>query len=205
MLIEANKITNLTAITEEKDVILKHFVDSATVCSFFDVNASVIDVGCGAGFPSLPLAILRPDLNITSIDSTGKKINFVNATAEKLGLENVTAICTRAEDFVKDNRESFDACTSRAVARLNVLIELCVPFIKIGGKFVAMKSGKGEEELDEAYRGIRVLGCEISEKKDCLLTLEQERIQREIFIFKKEAETSAAYPRNYSQITKKPL
>lgn len=205
ILVETNKHTNLTAITDEKDVILKHFIDSASVCECFAENSTVIDVGCGAGFPSLPLAILRPDLSITAIDSTGKKVNYVNSTAAKLGLTNIAATCTRAEDFAKEYREKFDACTSRAVARLNVLSELCIPFIKLGGRFVAMKSDKGAEEFDEAKKGIALLGCDLQNKREIEFKLEDNSIQREIYVFAKQRKTPSAYPRNYSQITKKPL
>ena len=204
-LIETNKITNLTAITEEKDAILKHFIDSATVCDHIPSDATVLDVGCGAGFPSLPLAILRPDVKVTSIDSTGKKINFVNATAEQLGLTNIKATCTRAEDFAKNNRESFDICTSRAVARLNVLAELCIPFVRLDGAFVAMKSDKGSEEHTEADKGISTLGCLFEGKQELTLSLENTTILREIYVYRKKKETPKIYPRNYSQITKKPL
>ena len=205
ILVETNKVMNLTAITDEKEVILKHFLDSATVCNFFSSASRIIDVGCGAGFPSLPLAILRPDLTVIAIDSTGKRINFVNQTAQALGLDNLTATCARAEDFAKDNRESFDACTSRAVARLNILSELCVPFVKVGGAFVPMKSDKGGEEFAEAQNGIEKLGCSLRERKFISLSLEETSIQREIFVFTKESKTPPQYPRNYSQITKKPL
>ena len=205
ILIEANKITNLTAITEEKEAILKHFIDSATVCDHIPSGSTVLDVGCGAGFPSLPLAILRPDVKVTSIDSTGKKINFVNSTASKLGLTNVQAVCTRAEDFAKANREVFDVCTSRAVARLNILAELCIPFVKIGGRFVAMKSDKGAEEHTEAIKGITTLGCSFESKQSVDLSLESNSISREIYVYSKKKITPSAYPRNYSQITKKPL
>ena len=204
-LVETNRVTNLTAITEEKDAILKHFIDSATVCDHITADATVLDVGCGAGFPSLPLAILRPDVKVTSIDSTGKKINFVNATASRLGLTNIQAIRTRAEDFAKTNREAFDVCTSRAVARLNILSELCIPFIKIGGHFVAMKSDKGIEEHTEAIRGINTLGCKFESKQNLELFLESNSVSREIYVYRKEKSTPSVYPRNYSQITKRPL
>ena len=118
LLIETNKHTNLTAITDEKDIILKHFADSAIVSRYIPVGASVLDVGCGAGFPSIPLAIVRGDVSIISLDSTGKKIYFVLSAKEKLGLENLNAVCARAEEYVESARESFDVCTSRAVARL---------------------------------------------------------------------------------------
>lgn len=205
LLVETNRHTNLTAITDEKDIILKHFLDSATVCDCFSDGWRVLDVGCGAGFPSLPLAILRTDLKITSIDSTGKKINFVNITAEKLKLTNIEAFCVRAEDFAKNNRERFDACTSRAVARLNVLAELCIPFVKVNGSFVAMKSDKGSEEYDEAKKGISTLGCRFDNKKELTLKVDDATIAREIYTFKKVVQTPTQYPRNYSQITKKPL
>ena len=205
ILVETNKTTNLTAITEERDAILKHFVDSATVCDYISTNATVLDVGCGAGFPSLPLAILRPDVQVTAIDSTGKKVNYVNSTSEKLGLCNIKAICTRAEDFAKLEREKFDVCTSRAVARLNILAELCIPFVRKGGTFVAMKSDKGSEEYAEASKGIVMLGCAFESKAELVLSLEESVIMREIYVFKKEKSTPSAYPRNYSQITKRPL
>ena len=204
-LVEANKITNLTAITEPKAVILKHFVDCATICNHIESGARVIDVGCGAGFPSLPLAILRDDVSVLSLDSTGKKIDFIKRTAGRLGLGNVEAVCARAEEFVVDNRESFDVCTSRAVARLNVLSEICIPLVKSGGLFLAMKSNKGDEEYVEASRGIKTLGCSFVGKMDYELSFEGEIISREIYTFKKTAKTPPQYPRKYSQILKKPL
>ena len=124
LLVETNKTTNLTAITEDKDIVLKHFIDCAAVFKFIPQGAKVIDVGCGAGFPSIPLAIIRSDIFITALDSTGKKIDFVTKAAHELNLSNLTAICARAEDFAAENRESFDVSTSRAVARLNILSEL---------------------------------------------------------------------------------
>jgi 16S rRNA (guanine527-N7)-methyltransferase len=158
LLVETNKITNLTAITDPEGVILKHFVDSATATELIKKGASVIDVGCGAGFPSLPLAILRDDITVTSLDSTGKKIEFVKKVADELKLTNINPVNDRAEDYCAKRRESFDCCISRAVARLNILSELCLPFVKVGGKFVAMKSNKATEELAEADRGIALLG-----------------------------------------------
>lgn len=205
MLVDANKTTNLTAITDQKAIILKHFLDCATVCEFLPEGASVIDVGCGAGFPSLPIAIIRDDIKVTSIDSTGKKIAFVENMANKLCLANIKAHCCRAEAFVKERRESFDVCTSRAVARLNALSELCLPFVKIGGTFVAMKSEKGSEELSEAKLGIEKLGGKLASKKEIALSLGDDYINRELIVFEKVSATPSAYPRNYSQIIKKPL
>ena len=205
LLVETNKITNLTAITEQKAVILKHFIDCATVCDKLKEGCKLLDVGCGAGFPSLPIAILRNDVLVSSIDSTGKKIAFVDRAANTLGLDNVVGECCRAEDFVKLHRESFDVCTSRAVARLNVLAELCLPFVRVGGEFVAMKSERGSEEFAEANDGILKLGGEFVEKIDVALSLEEEKINRELYVIEKVKKTPAVYPRNYSQIAKKPL
>ncbi|MBE6684117.1 MAG: 16S rRNA (guanine(527)-N(7))-methyltransferase RsmG [Ruminococcaceae bacterium] len=205
LLVETNKHTNLTAITDEKGIILKHFADSAAISRHIPQGAAVLDVGCGAGFPSVPLAIIRSDLAITSLDSTGKKIDFVLSAKEKLGLENLNAVCARAEEYAALNRESFDVCTSRAVARLNVLSELCVPFIKVGGLFVAMKSDKGAEEAKEAEEGIKKLGAAPTSVSLYSLTCEETAIDREIRIYKKTAPTPKQYPRKYSQILKKPL
>jgi 16S rRNA (guanine527-N7)-methyltransferase len=205
LLVSVNKTTNLTAITDEKDIILKHFVDCATVCDFLRGGDRVIDVGCGAGFPSLPIAILRDDVLVTSIDSTGKKVAFVQRVADELGIGNLNTNCCRAEDYAKENRESFDVCVSRAVARLNILSELCLPFVKVGGNFLSMKSEKGSEEFAEAKRGIEALGGKLSAKKEMTLSLECVDINRELYLIAKTSPTPTAYPRNYSQITKKPL
>ena len=205
LLVETNKITNLTAITEDKGIILKHFVDCTSASGYIDVGSRLIDVGCGAGFPSIPLAIIRPDLLITALDSTGKKIEFVKSVASKLDLTNLTAICARAEDFAADNRESFDISTSRAVARLNVLAEISLPLVKVGGKFIAMKSNKGAEELAEASGGIRRLGAELACSAEKTFSLDGESINREFYVFSKTRSTPKEFPRKYAQILKKPL
>ena len=205
ILIETNKLFNLTAITDEKDIILKHFADCATVLEYIPKGASVIDVGCGAGFPSLPIAILRDDITVTALDSTAKKINFINSTAQRLELCNITAITSRAEDFASKNGEKFDVSISRAVARLNILDELCLPLTKVSGLFIAMKSSKGEEEFEEAKQGIQKLGGSLESKRQISLTLDGQRIEREIFLLRKLNRTPSQYPRNYSQMSKKPL
>ena len=205
-LVEYNKTTNLTAITEEKEVILKHFIDCAAITPYIEPNASVIDVGCGAGFPSLPIAIVRPDISVVSLDSTGKKIDFVNQAIKHLSLSRSTAICARAEEYAKDHRELFDVCTSRAVARLNILAELCLPLVNVGGSFIAMKSGKGAEELSEADGCISKLGGAKSPTVSSALYVDGcEKIDREIQIIKKVKPTANQYPRKYAQILKKPL
>ena len=205
LLVETNKITNLTAITDDKGIILKHFIDCASVSEHIDTGAKLIDVGCGAGFPSVPLAIIRPDLTVTALDSTGKKIDFVKTVATKLSLTNLNAICARAEDFATNNRESFDISTSRAVARLNVLAEISLPLVKVGGKFIAMKSNKGAEEFAEASAGIKKLGAELEASTDKIFSFDGETINREFYIFRKTRSTPKEFPRKYSQILKKPL
>ncbi|MBR2335495.1 MAG: 16S rRNA (guanine(527)-N(7))-methyltransferase RsmG [Clostridia bacterium] len=205
LLVETNKITNLTAITDEKGIILKHFVDCASISRYIPTNYRLIDVGCGAGFPSLPLAIIRPDIAVVSLDSTGKKIDFVNRAAANLKLDNITAVCARAEEFVTENREMFDVCTSRAVARLNILSELCLPLVKVGGLFIAMKSNKGAEEYAEAQNGITKLGATLKFSKEESFVLESDSIARETYVFKKGRPTPKEFPRKYAQILKKPL
>ena len=205
LLVETNEHTNLTAITDEKGIILKHFADSAAISRYIPQGASVLDVGCGAGFPSVPLAIIRRDLAVTSLDSTGKKIDFVLSAKGKLGIDNLNAVCARAEGYVEQNRETYDVCTSRAVARLNILSELCVPFVKVGGLFVAMKSDKGAEEAAEAEEGIKKLGAISTETRAYRLICEEMAIDREIRIYNKISSTPRQYPRKYSQILKKPL
>ena len=205
LLVETNKSFNLTAITDENGIILKHFLDCATVSDHIPEGSSVIDVGCGAGFPTLPLAIIRKDIKITALDSTCKKISFVTKAAQELHLGNVMGVCARAEDFVKDNREKFDVCTSRAVARLNVLSELCFPLLETGGRFVAMKANKGSEEHLEAINGIEKLGGVFEATNNYVLSFMGECIERDIYLYTKIKPSPAQYPRKYSQIIKKPL
>ena len=205
ILVETNKTFNLTAITEEKEVILKHFVDCASISKHIPANSKLIDVGCGAGFPSLPIAILRNDVTVTSLDSTTKKIDFINRTAKELLLNNIVAISARAEDFAKNNREKFDVATSRAVARLNILDELCLPLVKVDGLFIAMKSSRGETEFSEAKFSIGKLGAKLEFVEKNALNFGEASIERETYIFRKLRKTPTQYPRIYSQIAKKPL
>ena len=205
MLIETNKITNLTAITDEDGIILKHFVDCASIANLIPPCAKVIDVGCGGGFPSLPIAIIRDDIQVVSLDSTGKKIEFVNKAINALDLKLSKAICTRAEEYANSARESFDCAVSRAVARLNVLSELCIPLIKQGGIFIAMKSEKAQEELGEAQTGIKTLGGVTISRTSQVYKHNNREISREIIVVKKDKQTPRQYPRKYAQILKKPL
>ena len=204
-LVECNKQFNLTAITDEREIIIKHFIDCASISPLIASNSTVIDVGCGAGFPSIPLAIFRSDITIIALDSTQKRINFVNEQAARLGLCNLNGVCARAEEHCTQNRESFDYCVSRAVARLNVLSELCIPLIKIDGQFIAMKSIKGDEEYAEAKNAISKLGCTLDSKQTDAFEYSGISTQRTLLTFKKIRKTPSEFPRKYSQILKKPL
>ncbi len=206
LLTEENSHTNLTAIREIPDIITKHYADCLLAEPFFPQNASVIDVGCGGGFPTIPLAIARPDLKITALDSTAKKINFVQKTANSMGLSNVTPICARAEaPEMQKFREYFDIATSRAMAAMPILAELTLPFIKRGGTLIAMKGAQGSKELQEAARAISLLGGKIAEDKELALQTVAESESRHIITVIKEKPTPKQYPRGYSAITKKPL
>lgn len=203
MLIETNKKMNITAITDPRQVALRHFADSVKAASFIPKGVSVIDVGCGGGFPTLPLAIVRPDLDITALDSTAKKLTFVADAASALSL-NVRTLAARAEEAGTDgsHREKYDICVSRAVARLNVLSELCLPLVKKGGAFIAMKGADAEIELAEAEASVRILGGRVTEKYAFALS---DAGEREIIIIHKDTHTPAGYPRQFAKIRKAPL
>ncbi|MBQ2735622.1 MAG: 16S rRNA (guanine(527)-N(7))-methyltransferase RsmG [Clostridia bacterium] len=206
-LLSVNQTTNLTAIRSLPDVIDKHLIDSLLIAEQIPSNARVLDLGCGPGFPSIPLAIARPDLSIVALDSTAKKIAFVNEAAANIGLSNLQAIAGRAEDHaISQKLGQFDAVVSRAVARLNILCELCIPYIKIGGVLLAMKGAKAEEELAEAKRAIQTLGGSIVECADKPLIASGgcEEARTTIKITKRKP-TPAVYPRAYAAILKKPL
>ncbi|MBE6534158.1 MAG: 16S rRNA (guanine(527)-N(7))-methyltransferase RsmG [Ruminococcaceae bacterium] len=207
VMLEVNRSMNLTAITDEDAIILKHYVDSLTVSSYIPQNATVIDVGCGAGFPCVPLAIFREDLKITALDSTAKRIRYIDDTANKLGITNITPIAARAEEFGKqiEYRERFEIATARAVAALPILSELCLPFVKIGGKFIAMKASQGLQEANDAQNAIRLCGGSIGAVDKLVLKAPQSTEERTIISVSKVSSTPSKYPRHYSQITKKSL
>lgn len=208
IMLRVNEKMNLTAITDMKGVILKHYVDSLAVSAYIPEGSNVIDVGAGAGFPSLPLAIARPDLLITPLDSTAKRMRYVADTASELSLANVTPIAARAEELANkpEYRENYDVCVARAVADLPVLSELCLPFVKIGGVFISMKAAKGDEEVENARNAIKVCGGEISEVVRRDITADSESYeQRRIVLVKKTSKTPKDYPRNFGRIQKKPL
>lgn len=204
-LVEKNKVMNLTAITDPDGIAVKHFADSLSVFSIInpDSGAKVIDVGTGAGFPSVPMLIARPDLKLTMLDSTGKKLAFIAESLENMGI-NAATLHARAEEAGRSKayRESFDFCVSRAVASLNVLAEYCLPFVKVGGTFVAMKGAKAQDEIDAATAAIRLLGGEITEVKSFSLADDGER---NLVFIKKISQTPTKYPRVSAQISKKPL
>lgn len=202
-----NEKYNLTAITDIDKIILNHYADCVALAARLKKGATVIDVGCGAGFPSLPLAIVRPDLKITAMDSTAKRVNYVAETARLLGLENLTAVTMRAEDGGKDPalREKFDYATARAVAEMRVLSELTLPFVKVGGQMIAMKGKNAEFELSAARKAIATLGGRNTVCESVTLKSEGEVLTHPFIIIDKKERTPANLPRPFAQISKKPL
>lgn len=205
LLVEWNKKMNLTAITELREIAVKHFLDSLLTLDVFEIphGAAVIDVGTGAGFPGVPIKIVRPDVDLTLLDSLNKRIKFLEALKDDLKFY-VNLVHSRAEEAAqKENlRECFDVAVSRAVAPLNVLLEYCMPFVKVGGVFVALKGKNARYELDLAQNAIKVLNAKIFTQKSFNLVTENDR---NIIVFKKIAKNSEIYPRNSAKIKKKPL
>ena len=206
-MLEVNKSMNLTAIKEERAVITRHFVDSLTIEPFLPQNAKILDVGCGAGFPSLPLGIVRPDLSIVALDSTEKRIRYVADTAKALELSRFTAIAARAEELAHDkaHRACYDVVTARAVAALPVLSELCLPFARIGGRFIAMKAKRGDEELAAAASAISKLGATVKQNLFITLIGADEQDERQLIEIEKIDKTPQNLPRPYAKIVKRPL
>lgn len=199
-LIEVNSHTNLTTITDSAEIKVKHFEDSLSVLSYINEGDKVLDIGAGAGFPGIPLRIEK-DFDLTLVDSVNKKVKFMNEVIEKLELENARAIHTRAEDFAKENRESFDVVVSRAVANMSTLSELCIPFLKNGGTFIALKGPKADEELEVASKAIDILGGKVKEI-DRFSIDDNDRVN---IIVEKIHPTKKKYPRGKNQPKKNPL
>ena len=207
-MLEENDKYNLTAITDIDKIILNHYADCVTLAPRISKGAKIIDIGCGAGFPCIPLLIVRSDIQITAVDSTAKRINYVSETASMLGLDNVTPIVARAEDLAKDPkyREQYDYATARAVAQLRVLSELCLPFVKVGGEMIALKGKNAAIELNESKRAIAMLGGRDAKLSDnSLKAIDGEISTHPMIVIKKSVKTPDAYPRAFAQISKKPL
>ncbi len=206
-LVEWNEKMNLTAITDQPSVYLKHFYDSISAAFYVDFTkvTSVCDVGAGAGFPSIPIKICFPHLQITIVDSLNKRIQFLNHLSNELGLSNMNFVHSRAEDFGRNPkyREAFDLVTARAVARMSVLSELCVPLVKEGGQFVAMKAASGEDELKDAKKALSVLGVKLNKEFNFVLPVEES--DRVIFTFDKVKTTPKKYPRKPGMPNKMPI
>lgn len=204
LLSEYNKIHNLTSVTDKKDVFYKHFLDSVIGESLFSEGSRVVEIGSGGGFPSIPLMILREDLKFTLIESTGKKCTFLKEAVEKLGLNCGKVLNIRAEDGAHDKnlREKFDFACARAVARLNTLCEYCLPYVKVGGKFIAYKGGCSDE-IKQAKRAIQILGGEVENVID--YELPENYGSRSLIIIKKIKNTPPAYPRGQGRERKNPL
>jgi 16S rRNA methyltransferase gidB len=199
-LLEVNSHTNLTTITDPSDIRVKHFDDSLSIIDYINEGSKVLDIGSGAGFPGIPLRIEK-NFDLTLIDSVNKKVKFMNEVIEKLELKNTRAIHTRAEDFAKNERETYDLVISRAVANMSTLSELCIPFLKVGGLFIAMKGPKADEELEEAENALKVLGGEII-KLDRFDLDGNERVN---IIVRKNHPTKIKYPRGKNLPKKNPL
>lgn len=207
LLLEWNNKINLTAITDEKEIILKHFIDSISMMTVYKIkdNINVIDVGTGAGFPGVPLKIMCNNINLTLLDSLNKRIKFLNELVDKLQLENVKCIHSRAEDSGKDKayRQKYDLCVSRAVANLSVLSEYCLPFVSVGGYFISFKSVNIDNELKEAKQAIKQLGAELESIN--AIKIPYSDIEHSIVIIKKIQQTPERYPRKAGIALKQPI
>ena len=204
MLLEKNRVMNLTAITEPVDVAQLHLLDCAAVLTMADLKGKrVVDVGTGAGFPGMPLQILDPTAKLTLLDSLNKRIGFLQEVCDALNLRDTRCVHGRAEEYARDHRESFDFATSRAVAALNVLCELALPMVKLGGAFLAMKSVDCDEELRQAKSAIAQLGGSVEAVRD--YTIPGTDVRHRLVIIRKVKPTPAAFPRAFARIKKNPL
>ena len=205
LLIEWNEKINLTAIVEAKEIILKHFIDSLTIIKYIEPNKSVIDIGTGAGFPGIPVKIMREDLDITLLDSLNKRIHFLNEVIQKLELKNITAVHARIEEYAKNKqyRETFDVATSRAVANLTTLSEYMLPMVALKGMAICMKGSEISEEISKSKNSIKLLGGKIDKIEE--FTLPKSDNKRNLILIKKERQTPSKYPRKPGIPSKEPL
>ena len=203
-MLETNKVMNLTRITDPKEIAEKHLLDCASLLQAADFSKkSVVDVGCGAGFPGMPLHILCPSCELTLLDSLGKRIRFLQGCIDAMNLSDIEAVHARAEEFAAKHREQYDFAVSRAVAQLNVLAELSLPIVKQGGAFIAMKSKDTDEELERAKKAIRLLGGEIEKIID--YTIPHTEITHRLVVIRKKNHTPKQYPRPFRKISASPL
>lgn len=203
-MLETNKVMNLTRITDPKEIGEKHLLDCASLMQAADFSKkSVVDVGCGAGFPGMPLHILCPSCELTLLDSLGKRIRFLQGCIDAMNLSDIEAVHARAEEFAAKHREQYDFAVSRAVAQLNVLAELSLPLVKQGGAFIAMKSKDTDEELERAKKAIRLLGGEIEKIID--YTIPHTEITHRLVVIRKKNHTPKQYPRPFRKISASPL
>lgn len=203
-MLETNKVMNLTRITDPKEIAEKHLLDCASLLQAADFSKkSVVDVGCGAGFPGMPLHILCPSCQLTLLDSLGKRIRFLQGCIDEMQLSDIEAVHARAEEFAAKHREQYDFAVSRAVAQLNVLAELSLPLVKQGGAFIAMKSKDTDEELERAKKAIRLLGGEIEKISD--YTIPHTEITHRLVVIRKKNHTPKQYPRPFRKISASPL
>lgn len=205
LLIEWNKKMNLTAIEQEEDIITKHFIDSLSIASYIPDTTKIIDIGTGAGFPGIPLKILKKDLSITLLDSLNKRITFLEEVIRNLSLENIQAVHARAEELAhkEEYREQYDIAVSRAVAPMHTLLEYMLPYVKIGGKCICMKGPNLQEESKDLQNCLETLGGKIEKIEE--IVLPKTEIKRNIMLIKKENKTPKKYPRNPGMPSKKPL
>ena len=203
LLLEWNEKINLTAITEPDEVILKHFVDSATILKYIKNDMKIVDVGTGAGFPGIPLNIIDANSKYTLVDSLNKRINFLNEIINKVHLENISTVHSRIEDFAKNSKESYDIATSRAVASLNVLLEYLLPLVKVGGMCICMKGSNVKEEIESSNKALEILGGKIEKVEEIILP--DSDIVRNIIIIRKVKNTPNKYPRKAGMPRKEPI